>query len=250
MSVTLEKKENRIDIILDTPPVNVLNIQDLKELKKALETVSQLPPCPVALRAQGRFFCAGLAIEDHFPDKVEGMLNAFGEVFIAMAHIPGPLVALVQGSALGGGLELALFCDMVWASAKAGLGQPEIKVGAWPPIANVMLPRLIGSQGALDLTLSGRTVKGEEAQRIGLVQRLFPQEEFAESVEQSLDEMAALSGSVSASAKGALWGDRKTLLKEIIHQNKRYMTTLAPLTDYSEGLKAFVEKRPAKWRNC
>src|SRR5260370_24946395 len=127
---------------------------------------------------QGKSFSAGVAIEDHTPGKVPEMLDKFHGVFRLLNSLTAPSVALVDGMALGGGCELAVFCDMVIASDRATFGQPEIKVGVFPPVAAVLFPHLIGRNRTLELLLTGKTIDAAEAKASGLINQVFPSEVF------------------------------------------------------------------------
>jgi len=248
MGIELHREGGVLEVVLHHPPVNVLGVEELERLVTVLEEVRAKRPQVTVLRGEGKGFCAGLAVEAHLPDSVGPMLDAFTRVFRAMARVPGPLVAAVHGPVLGGGLELACFCDMIWAAEGAVLGQPEVKVGAWPPVALVLLPAVVGRLNTLDLVLSGRTLSAGEARAVGLVQRVFPKgEEFLAEVRRQAAEMAGLSPAVLASAKAAARMDDSGILDAVEGMNRRYLETLVPLADYEEGLRAFMEKRRPRW---
>jgi cyclohexa-1,5-dienecarbonyl-CoA hydratase len=165
--------------VLDRPPLNVLNLPMLAELEKtcALLSNERSLKC-VVLRGAGRAFCAGVDVADHTPDRVERMLELFHGAVRRLMALPCPVVAAVNGAALGGGCELLMACDVVLARDDARIGQPEIRLGAFPPVAAAVLPRLIGRQRALDLVLTGRTLSAEEAREMGLVTRVLAAETF------------------------------------------------------------------------
>ena len=166
--------------MIDRPPVNVLDIATLDALNAALaEAASDRGLKVLVLSGAGRAFCAGVDVADHTEERVESMLQAFHGRMGRIMALEAPVIALVHGAALGGGCELALACDFVLASDDLKLGQPEIQLAVFPPVAAALLPRLIGRQNALDLVLTGRTISGEEAQRLGLVSHAWPADEFA-----------------------------------------------------------------------
>jgi cyclohexa-1,5-dienecarbonyl-CoA hydratase len=144
-----------------------------------------------------------------------------------------------------------LASDIVLAVEDATVGQPEVRLGVFPPVAAVLLPRLIGWQRALDLILSGRGVTAAEALRMGLVSQVFPREEFGARVDAYVDGLADLSGPVLRLSKATV---RECLelpaRKGLEIAEKRYLQTLMALEDPHEGLAAFVEKRKPVWKGA
>src|SRR6266852_6588613 len=173
-------------ITLDRPPLNILDIPMMQALDAALEQV--LPKCDFVIfqGAGPKGFSAGAEIADHAPDRVEKMLSAFHAVFRRLAAAECLTIAGVHGYCLGGGMELATFCDFVIAAESTQFGQPEIKLGCLPPVAMVMLPRLVGPHAALDLILTGRTISAREAQQLGLATRVVPDDQLNAEVDALL----------------------------------------------------------------
>lgn len=235
-------------ITLDRPPVNVLTIAMLEELAAAVEEAAATDARVLVLTGAGKAFCAGVDVADHTADRVETMIHAFARAIRALLDAEQPVVAVVNGAALGGGLELALACDLVLARADARLGQPEIRLGVFPPAAAALLPRRVGTQAALDLALTGRTVTGEEAARLGLVARVAPGDELAAASDALVRQLAALSGPVLALTKRAVReGLERSLTDALAHADRLYLNDLMQLNDPHEGLAAFVEKREPVW---
>src|SRR5437867_11063033 len=120
-------------VVLDRPPLNVIDLEGARELAGALESLRSRPDLSaVVLAARGRAFSAGVDVRDHLPDRGAAMLSEFHRACRLLLDIEVPVVAAVQGAALGGGCELTLICDLVWASDRASFGQPEIKLGVFP----------------------------------------------------------------------------------------------------------------------
>jgi cyclohexa-1,5-dienecarbonyl-CoA hydratase len=176
------------------------------------------------------------------------MIETFHGIFRLMDTLEAPSIALVKGAALGGGCELALYCDMVLASEKAKFGQPEIKVGVFPPIAALAFPRLTARKKALELILLGEIIDAPEALRLGLINQVIPLESFDGEAEKFVGKLTALSGLVLKMAKKAtlrgLRDDVDAALRDI---EKIYLEELMKTQDAKEGLKAFLEKRNAVW---
>lgn len=239
-------------IVLDRPPLNVLDVGALEELERILEDVAASRETRVVcLTGAGKAFCAGVSVEDHLPGRCDDAIRTFGRVVRRLLELPAPVVAAVNGPALGGGCELAAACDLVLAREGARLGQPEIRLGVFPPAACALLPRQIGRQRALDLVLTGRTLEVEDAFAVGLVQRVFPAEEYEASVESFLDRLAGLSGPVLRLAKRAARAGAERPAEEALEEAERlYLERLMELDDPVEGLEAFLEKREPAWRHA
>lgn len=250
--IRLERDGPVAKLVLARPPVNVLNLSMMEEMDRALRTVEQDASVGVlVITGEGRAFCAGVDVADHTEDRVEEMLRLFHGVLLRMMALECPVIAAVNGAALGGGCELVMAADIVLARAGAKLAQPEVQLGVFPPIAAVLLPRLIGRQGAMDLILSGRTITAEEAQRIGLVNVVIPPDDFAEGVAAYVDGLAGLSRPVLRLTKAAIRdGLPLPVNRAIEHAEQLYLDDLMSLEDPHEGLAAFMEKRAPAWKGA
>ncbi len=238
-------------ISINRPPLNILNSETLMELIVALEEArSDSSIFLVVISGVGdRAFSAGVDIHDHLPDKVSSTLSIFNKVFYALRSLDKPTVAVVNGAALGGGCELAIGCDIIIASEKAQFGQPEITVGAIPPVAVVLLPKLVGPTKALELILTGDVITAAEAQRIGLVNKVVPPEKLDESLRELIDKLRNKSSIVLKLTRMSLGrildADFK---KELEETTGLYLDLLMRTEDAVEGLKAFIEKRKPQWK--
>ncbi len=159
---------------------------------------------------------------------------------------PLPTVALVKGAALGGGCEVTLACDLVLASDKASLGQPEVKVGVYPPPAVLLLPNLIGPRRAAELMLTGRILGAEEAREFGLVNHVFKLDEFDEKAQEIIAGLTSLSGTVLRKSIEVLRSG-KSFREAMGPVGEHYLEHLMPTKDAQEGLTAFLEKRKPEW---
>jgi cyclohexa-1,5-dienecarbonyl-CoA hydratase len=187
-------------------------------------------------------------VGEHMGDMAKVMLDTFNGLIARFLDFPLPTVALVKGAALGGGMEVLLACDMVLAGPKASFGQPEIKVGVYPPPATILLPPMVGTRRASELILTGRILGAEEAQEYGIVNHVFSEEEFDEKAEEIVSGFLALSGTVLRRSVEILrFGERYLKVMEPVseHYHERLMTT----ADAQEGLAAFLEKRAPRWRH-
>jgi len=236
-------------ITLARPPLNILTIEMMAELNGAL---ARLPARPdlraVVLAAEGKAFSAGVAVEDHQGDRVKPMLETFHQIFRHLHALDCPTVAAVQGAALGGGAELATFCDVVIAAENATLGQPEIKVGVFPPIAALHYPKRVGEGRALQLLLTGEVLPAREAERIGLVDRVVPPERLDEAVAAALAKFTDKSAVVlRLTVRAVREASGRTFEEALTGLEALYQDELMRTEDAAEGLRAFVEKRPPTW---
>ena len=238
-------------LTLERPPLNVLTIPMMEDLNAALDEAAARPAIKaLLLDAEGKAFSAGVDVEDHMGDRVKPMLEAFHGIFRRLHAFDCPTVASVQGAALGGGAELATFCDLVVASENATIGQPEIRVGVFPPIAALHYPVRVGQPRALQLLLSGQVIGAAEALRIGLVDRVAPPDKLAEIVETEIARFTVQSAAVLRLTKRAVREASGASFELALSRLEDfYQHELMATEDAHEGLKAFAEKRPPVWRD-
>jgi cyclohexa-1,5-dienecarbonyl-CoA hydratase len=241
-----------VRIELARPPLNILNLAMLDELYAAIRAAAADREARLILiTGEGRAFCAGVEVADHTADRVHGMLAAFHRVIGALLSAEVPVVAAVQGAALGGGFELVLAADVVLAREDAVLGLPEVRLGVFPPAAAALLPRLIGRQRAMDLILSGRSLDAAEAEAMGLVARVEAVATFAAAVDSYTRQLASYSGPVLRLARRAVAAGLDAPARQALDQAEAiYLDELMLLRDPHEGLAAFTEKRPPRWSHA
>ncbi len=238
-------------ISLNLPPLNILDIPMLGEIHGAITRVQSEQDVKVlVIDHEGKAFSAGVSIRDHTPDKVSEMIEKFHAVFRLLHSLALPTVALVDGMALGGGCELATFCDMVVASERATFGQPEIKVGVFPPVAAVIFPRLVGRNRALELLLTGDVIDAAEAKAVGLINKVFPTEEFRRKADEFIGKLTSLSAPVLKLTKRAVdLALHADVIEGLAAAEKLYLGELMQTEDAREGLNAYLEKRKPIWKN-
>jgi cyclohexa-1,5-dienecarbonyl-CoA hydratase len=229
--------------------VNVIDLVTARELVATLESVGrQRDLSAVVLSGDGRVFSAGVDVRDHLPDRGAEMLHEFHRVCRLVLAIDPPVIAAVQGPALGGGCELTLLCDLVLASERASFGLPEIRLGVFPPVAAVALPRIIPAHVASEMLLTGAVIDAAAARHWGLANRVVPESEFAAALEALLAELAALSATSLAITKRAMRISRvRPTAEEIEAAERLYLEELLHSEDAIEGLRAFLEKRAPAW---
>lgn len=244
-------------VTFDRPPLNVLDIGTMKSLSRALGKLLDPPggACDFLIfsGAGPNAFSAGAEVADHAPDRVGSMLAAFHHVFRQLSRADCLTIAAVHGHCLGGGMELASFCDFVIATESAHFALPEIKLGCFPPVAMITLPELVGPSAAMDLILTGRDVRVAEAKALGIVTRVVADSTPAafpdKSVRDFLGELRALSPAVLKLTGRAM---RRRLREhfdgDLGKIEQVYLNQLMKTEDAREGIRAFMEKRPPSWR--
>ena len=203
----------------------------------------------VLLDAEGPHFSFGASVEEHLPDRCAAMLASLHALILAMIEFPVPILTVVRGQCLGGGLEVALAGGPIFAAPDAQFGQPEMKLGVFAPAASVLLPYRINQPAAEDLLYSGRSIGADEAKAMELVRIVFDDPETAALAyfDQHLagKSAAALACAVAA-ARGAMIRDVRHRLAEV---ERLYLDTLMQTRDANEGLVAFLAKRKPNWEH-
>ena len=247
MTLRLDRDGRTATITIDRPPLNILDIPTIQRLGEAISELEDAQL--VVIRGAGdRAFSAGVAVQDHTPDLVGPMLESLHGAIRKLRDLSAVTVAAVQGHCLGGGMELALACDLVIAQEDARFGQPEIELGCYPPVAAALYPSLIGPGRTLDLLLTGRTLTCEEAERMGLIARRV--ENLDEGLAKLTSEILAKSAAVVRLTKKAVRAGRDRGFSEALTEGERlYLDELCPTADMAEGIAAFLEKRRPVWKH-
>ena len=247
------KIEDRVArITFARPPLNVFNIEMMREIAKAIGESNQREIVAIVFDADKncRAFSAGVAVEDHVQEMIFQMLDAFHSIFRQLEQIAKPTIALIDGAALGGGCELVAACDIVIASDRSRFGQPEIKLGVFPPVASVLLPHVIGEKRARELILTGEIIDAVEAGRLGLCNHVVPGAHLEPKLLEVLAKLRELSGTSLSFARQSLdLGRGRSIEDALSEQENIYLHELMKTQDANEGVKAFMEKRKAIWRH-
>ena len=257
MASTYQNIHLRIDdrvarITFARPPLNVFNIEMMREISAALGECNQRELVAIVFAADKncRAFSAGVAVEDHVQETIFQMLDAFHAIFRVLEQLAKPSIALVDGAALGGGCELVAACDIVIASDRSRFGQPEVKLGVFPPVASILLPRVIGEKRARELILTGEIIDAVEAGRLGLCNHVVPGAHLEPKLLEVLAKLRELSGTSLSYARQSLdLGRGRSLEDALSEQENIYLHELMKTQDANEGVKAFMEKRKAIWRH-
>ncbi|MEO0919508.1 MAG: enoyl-CoA hydratase-related protein [Pseudomonadota bacterium] len=250
-TITLERKERIAVVTLNRPDsLNALNALVMSETVAAFEEVDRDSSIAVSvLTGAGRAFAAGADIKEMQPQTFSDMYLAdYFAGWDRFAACRKPVVAAVNGFALGGGCELALMCDLIIASNRAKFGQPEIKLGVTPGMGgSVRMTKAIGKAKAMDLVLTGRMIDGEEADRIGLVSRVVPHDELLDGAMQAAATIAEFSLPSIMAAKEMVGRALELPTTEGVRFERRLFMGLFGTEDQKEGMSAFSEKRPPKF---
>ena len=251
IQLTISDRVARISMA--RPPLNILTISMMKEMNDAIIKVATMKDiCAIVLApAPGiRAFSAGVAIEEHKAETVFQMLNAFHSVFRSFNAVCKPVVALVPGAALGGGCELVAFADIVIATQAARFGQPEIKIGVFPPVAACLLPRVIGEKKARELILTGELLTADEAHSLGLVNHVVPEPELESKAATVLEVFRQMSVPALESARRAIAETSGLAFDAALKKAEDiYLNKLMSFKDPTEGIQAFIDKRAPAWRH-
>lgn len=253
-NIILRTENNVSRITINRPPLNVLDIKTMSEIILSLKEIQGIQKekalkAVVFTGAGSKSFSAGVEVRDHLPERVKEMIRVFHGVFREMIKLEAPTICVVNGYCLGGGAELALFCDMVIASEKSQFGQPDITLGNFAPLALSAYPFFIWRKKVYEFLFTGESISAEKAERIGLVNIVVPEDKLKEAEEALLGKLLRLSSvSLRASKKAMAVTFNEQFEKALDAVEAIYLNELAPSEDGLEGLVAFLEKRSPVWK--
>jgi cyclohexa-1,5-dienecarbonyl-CoA hydratase len=250
--ITAGSAEGLAILSVNRAPLNVLDIATMEEMSAALDALAADSGVRLLMLAAAgeKAFSAGVEVADHTPDKVDHMIEIFHAVIRKIEAFPVPTLAAVHGAALGGGLELALACDMMVAATGAKLGQPEIKLAVFAPVAAVLLPRLVPRARANEMLYGGGFITAEEGFQYGLVNRVFPRESFAADARTFARPFLELSrAALSCTKKAVRLAAGAPFEQGLEAVEQIYLHELMDTADAKEGLAAFLAKRAPEWQH-
>lgn len=252
-NIKLSIEDRVARITFARPPVNIFNIAMMREINDALNLCSkkrELVAVVFDAAPDCRAFSAGVAVEEHVEGSIFQMLDSFHSIFRNLEQLARPAIAVVDGPALGGGCELAAACDLVVASERARFGQPEIKLGVFPPVAAILLPHVVGDKRARELILTGEPIEASEAKAYGLINCLCSSDELEKTTSDLLSKLRTLSAaSLELTKKAIDLGNGRSLDDALKDIEDLYLNELVKTQDATEGVNAFIEKRKPEWRN-
>lgn len=234
---------------LDSPPGNILDSEMMASLRQVVKAVDGLPALRLlAFSGAGANFSFGASVEEHLPDRVGGMLESFHALFRDLMDSDVPLLALVRGQCLGGGLELAAFCDRMVVEDGARLGQPEIQLGVFAPVGSLVLPWRCGARSS-ELLLTGRSIDAASAVACGLAdERVEPGQGERAVASWLVEKLAQLSASsLRLARRASRWQLHRMLRQGMDELEQLYLDELMSTKDAAEGIRSFVEKRKPVW---
>lgn len=253
IKVTYTHSESVARIVFDNGKGNIVDsglMNELNELLKSFKVKSTLKV--IVLEGSGNHFSFGASVEEHRKEAAAGMLKSFHGLFYALADLAVPTIAKISGQCLGGGMEVAIMCNFLFADKTARLGQPEIVLGVFPPPASVILSEKIGLARAEELLLTGKTISAEQGKAIGLLNDVSEDKEALEREMLSFIETQLLPRSASSlrfAVKAARWNLNRRLSAHLKDLEAMYVNELMETHDANEGIQSFIEKRPAVWAN-
>jgi len=245
--------ESVIKVLLNSPKANVLEAAMLGEILGVIHSLSNNKNLKLLVfEGAGKHFSFGASVPEHTKDKAAMMLRSFHELFYQLSNMGALTMAIVRGQCLGGGMELALFCNFIVADSTAFFGQPEIVLGVFPPPASVMLPLKVGQTFADEIAITGRSLGAIEAAKIGLVNVLCEEDQDAWELASKWIEKYIVPKSAS-SLRIANLAVRSNFFRAIRDELPRmeglYLKHLMETFDANEGICAFLEKRKPTWKN-
>ncbi|MBI2817698.1 MAG: enoyl-CoA hydratase/isomerase family protein [Acidobacteria bacterium] len=250
-TISVERAVAVATVVLNKPPLNIIDMEMMAEMQAALDDLERQPDVRVLVfRASGKAFSAGVSIRDHTPHKIGQMIPLFHGIFRRLARTDKVTLAVVHGVCLGGGFELVSMCDLVVAAHDAQFGQPEIKLGQLPPVGIILLPYLIGYRKAAELVLGGGNIGAREAQALGLVNRVAPEGQLANCVDNFVHELSSGSGSTLRLTKKSLRRVSGLDFERALEESEQFfLNDVVNTEDAKEGVFAFLEKRAPRWTN-
>jgi enoyl-CoA hydratase len=255
MNVKITKQDAVLVLTINRPKaLNALNLETLEALKAGLKQAQTDHDVRViVITGEGdKSFVAGADIKGFTaitdPAQGEAFAREGQAIFSMLAEIPKPVIAAVNGYALGGGCELAMACDIRFASEKARFGLPEVTLGILPGYGGTQrLPRLIGKGMALYMAMSGEMISAEEAKQLGLVEKVFAPEALMEETFNFAKKLINLPPLSLAAIKESVHKGTDQTLEEGLALEAQQFGKLIITKDAKEGVAAFIEKRPAKF---
>jgi len=249
--VTFSKEGAVGTIILDRPPANSYEINFMKDLDAAVDAADGDGAVKVIIlrSASEKFFSAGADIKAFMANDTAANMEMIRRAHATLAKMADSnkiFIAAINGHALGGGLEMALACDLRFAAeGNYALGLPEVTLGLLPGNGGTQrLPRLIGANKALEMMITGERVGPHEAQRLGLINKLFPAERVLEETEAYAQKLAAGATLAIGAIKRCVYDGAQMELHEALAYERQQIEPLFGTEDAAEGFQAFAEKRP------
>lgn len=242
------------NILLDDGKGNVLDNIMMLEILECFNRFKENKELKlITFQGEGKHFSFGASVEEHTKELAETMIKTFHKLFFGIIELRIPTMAKISGQCLGGGMELAIMCNLLFADKTAKMGQPEIILGVFPPPASVILPEKIGLARAEELLISGRAMNADEANKAGLINFVFEDKDALnagtnEWIDKNIVPKSASSLRFAVNASRIKFNH---ILNNFLPQLEHlYVKQLMETQDANEGISAFLEKRQPSWKNC
>ncbi len=236
-----------VHLVITAPPVNVMDAAVFNALSSKINAYgADSSISAILISGAGKCFSAGASVEEHRKETARSMIEGLFNTCFAIADAPVPVVALVHGMCLGGAMEVVAFCDFVVADPGATFGQPEIKLGFFPPVACVRLPRLTGLQNATYSILSGENIPAQRALEMGIAQKMLAQDEW-DQISKMFNGLSGAALRMNKKAMGEAGGS--AIRAKLEHLKVLFLSDLYDLEDVEEGICSFAERRKPEWKH-
>jgi len=253
LRVCVRHEGQHVRLVIDRPKGNIITAEVIAALRASLADLPKAGAVKlVTLEGAGDHFSFGASVEEHLPDAIGRVLPELHALVRDLLAVPAPTAAVVRGRCLGGGFELALACDFIFASQDATLGVPEIALGVFPPAATAILPIKVGAAKAAEAVLTGEATSAARWAELGLVTLVAPAAELESAVDRWFEtRLAAKSAAALRHAALAVrMAVRESALPRLAELEDVYLTQLMRTHDAVEGIQAFIAKRAPQWRNA
>jgi enoyl-CoA hydratase len=253
--IILEKEDKIATITLNRPPMNPISIELVKEINSAIDNIKDDPliRSVIITGAGDRAFAAGADVnvfKGENPERMRELARVGQRLSREIEDLGLPVIAAINGFALGGGVELAMACDLRIASENAKFGQPEINLGLIPGWGGcVRLPRLIGPTKAMELIMMGDMINAEQAQSLGLINMIVPQEELLSATKEFAKKLGTKPRIALQQAKNVIKKGIEMSKDSALNLEAESFALLFSTEDAQEGIKAFLEKRKPNFKD-
>lgn len=243
-----------VRVILDDGKGNILDKIMMNELHEVFDSFKENNNVKlITFEGAGKNFSFGASVQEHTKDLAAEMLSGFHRLFYELIDLSIPALAKISGHCLGGGMELALACNFIFADRTAKFGQPEITLGVFAPPASLLLPLKIGNAKAEDLLITGKIISAEEAKEIGLLNDVYDDKETMESfleewINKNICELSASSLRYAVTVSRKVFNE--IVKRELPKIEETYIKELMETNDANEGINSYLEKRKPVWKNC
>jgi cyclohexa-1,5-dienecarbonyl-CoA hydratase len=241
-------------VVLNDGKANILDRIMMKEITEFLVSLKMKKDIKlITFEGAGNNFSYGASVAEHTKDQAVAMLEGFHKMFYLLMDLHIPTLAKISGQCLGGGFELPLMCNFIFADKTAKIGQPEVILGVFAPPASVMLPLKVGNTRAEELLITGMIISAEKGKSIGLINEIY---EDKASMDAATDEWIQkhILGKSASSLRFATRAARASfdffMQKDLPAFSDMYLKEMMETQDANEGINSFIEKRKPEWKNC